>query len=729
MTRNRTPIAAALAAIFSAPIVLPHLAFAQTVTTETALPEVKVRDQSVKDDYVPAVTTVGGKTPTAIRDVPQSVTVVNRAVLDAQGAASLQDALRNVPGITIGGAEGGQIGNNINLRGFSARTDIYLDGFRDRGQYYRDTFNLEAVEVLKGPSSMLFGRGSTGGVINQSSKLPSRKDGGEISATVGTNDYYRTTADLNKKLSDTSAFRINMMAQDVASTRDVMKNKDYAIAPSLRTGIGTPTEVTLSALVQHNNDMPDYGILAVNGKPADVRKDNFYGLTDDRTVQDVQTLNARVEHKISPMLTLRNQTQFSHYSTDARETAPNNVGTVSGGVFTPLATASVGNTTALPLSALSLRYVSHDRKIDDQSIYNQTDLTAIFNTGTVKHTLIAGAEIGRDTYENQALSRSNLPVGSLVDPAYQSTPSNSVTTNGNLAKTNANTTAVYFNDTLELGKQWKVVGGLRWDRYRAGISNSINSANTSGNTTVPSASQSVNFTSVRAGVIYQPTNAQSYYVSYGTSFNPSIEQLTLTTGQQDLDPEKNRSYEIGGKWDLAGGNLSLTSALFQVEKSNARSQISTGVYELSGDVRVNGFEVSAVGRITSKWQVIAGYTYLDAEITKASALEATQGKTPANTPKHSATLWTTYNLTKEWETGGGVTYMSNRFASNTNVVSTGDYGRLDATVAYHQPKYDVRFNLLNVTDRRDYISVIASDGGRSVPGIGRTGLLTATYKF
>ncbi len=727
---TRKPLAAAIVMVLASPVVFGADPTPVPAAGETTLSDVEVRAGRPQDDYNKGVSSVGGKGgPTAVRDIPQSVTVINRAQLDAQGAASLSDALRTVPGITLGAAEGGQIGNNINLRGFTARTDIYLDGFRDRGQYYRDTFYLDSVEVLKGPSSMLFGRGSTGGVINQVSKQPTLTNKNEVSVTVGTDGYYRATADTNHALSDTSALRIELMGQEVSTTRDVMENKDYGMASSLRFGIGTPTELTFSALVQHNRDMPDYGFLAVNGHPLDVDKDKYYALTDDRTIQDVASLGARVEHKFSPTQTLRNQTQYSQYKTDVRETYPNSVGTLSGSTFTPLPTASTGNYTNLPLNQLYLRLASHDRVIEDESLYNQTDLTSKFDIGAVKHTVVTGLEIGRDDYENQTYARNNLPIISISDPAYLSTPSNSVTTTGNLAKTQATSIAAYVNDTVELDKQWKLVGGVRRDRYKADITNSINRNNTAGNTTLASADQTIYYTSLRAGVLYQPTDTQSYYISYGTSFNPSLEQLTLTTGQQNLDPEKNRSYEIGGKWDVLGGGLSLTSALFQIEKTNARSQVSTGVYTIDGDVRVNGIELGATGRLTSKWQVVAGYTYLDAEIVQASTLDGTQGKVPANTPRNSAMLWTTYNLSGQWETGGGVTYMSNRYASNTNVVSVGDYMHWDATVAYHRPKYDLRLNLLNLTDRRDFVAAIPSDGGRAVPSAGRTALMTATYKF
>ena len=203
----------------------------------------------------------------------------------------------------------------------------------------------------------------------------------------------------------------------------------------------------------------------------------------------------------------------------------------------------------------------------------------------------------------------------------------------------------------------------------------------------------------------------------------------MTNGQQSVPPEENRSYEVGGKWDLVNGNLSLTSAVFHTDKTNARSQVSPGVYELTGDVSVRGAELGAVGRITPRWQVLGGYTRLDAEIVSASALDGTQGKVPLNTPTNSASLWTTYGLTREWEAGGGLVYMSDRFANNTNTVSVGSYLRLDATVAYHRPSYDIRLNMLNLANRLNYDYVVASQGGRAVPGLDRTALLTLNHRF
>jgi catecholate siderophore receptor len=608
---------------------------------------------------------------------------------------------------------------------------------RDRGQYYRDTFFLDTIEVLKGPSSMLFGRGSTGGVINQVSKQPNLRQSSEVSTTYGTHDQYRATFDTNQPLSDTSAFRISAMGQNIQTTRDVLTNEDYGIAPSVAFGIGTPTTLTLSALFQHNHDMADYGISSLNGAPAPVAYHNFYGLTDDRLLQDAAVLGGRLEHRFNDNLTVRNQLQYNRTATDSRETNSARVGTfvaspLGGGTFTTLPTSTTGYFTGLPASSLSILLQSKDRAIVDDSLFNQTDLIAKFETGPVKHQLVAGIELGRDTYQNQALARvdplitgpaatTGLAVLSLTDPQYLPQSSRTVSSTGNLVLSNAITVAGYVNDTIDLTSQLKLVAGLRYDRYRALINNSITAPLSTG--------QNVDFVSKRGGLIYQPTEQQSYYISYGTSFNPSLETLTVTAGQGALDPEKNKSYEIGAKWDLFDNNLAITVAGFRIEKENARTQISTGVYELDGNIRVNGGEFGVTGRITPDWQVFGGYTFLNAKIVKASALDGTLGKVPANTPRQSATLWSTYTLAHAWDIGSGVTYLSSRYASNTNVAAAGGFVRWDGSITYHVPRYDVRLNLLNLTDR-DYINaLIPSDGGRFVPGAGRTALLTLTARF
>ncbi|WDZ94949.1 TonB-dependent siderophore receptor [Herbaspirillum sp. WKF16] len=738
-----TPIAAALVAAFAAPLPL-HAQQANSNNADAAGQLAPVTVEGRRDDFASGPTALT-KLPADLHDVPQSITVVNKAQMQSQGVASLSDALRNVSGITLGGAEGGQIGNNINLNGFSARTDIYLDGFRDRGQYYRDTFAMDEIEVLMGPSSMLFGRGSTGGIINQVSKKANLKDATEVSASVTSNGLVRTTADYNHKLSDTSAMRIEAMVQDgAASTRNQTNVQDFGLAGSYVHGIGTPTEITLSALIQHNHDQPDYGLPPLNGHPVGVDRDTAYGLNSDRTDQDVFSLNAGIKHKIAPDVTLRNQTQFNYVHTNAIETAPNTIGTVSGAGFTALTNASSN----LPLSSLFVRTQSHDRDIHDYSIYNQTELSAKFSTGGIKHDFLVGLEVGHDGYDNQtyyrngscngvALTGAATPTSGFNDcipvlnPTYSAAGASVPDVAGNRQGGSANTIATYFGDTLELSKQFKAVAGLRFDRYIASITNSLNSGNTPAvakNTNLASANQTVNFLSVRSGLIWEPSSAQSYYVSYGTSFNPSLEQLTGTAGQQNLDPEKNRSYEVGGKWDVAQG-LALNAAAFQITKENARSQVSAGVYELQGTVRVNGARAGATGRITRDWQVAANYTYLDAKVIGGAAGDTTVGMIPSNTPKHTLTTWTTYDFMPHWQVGGGATYMSQRFVNQTNTIQVGGYTRWDATVAYTQKAYDIRLNLFNLTNKMYYDALIQSDGGRSVPGTGRTAMLSVNYRM
>ena len=695
------------------------LGAAQSVTQvkEQTLPTVNVSGAPETGTFQAKTSTVGARTPTALRDIAQQVTVINRSLLESQGATSFQDALRHAPGVTIGAAEGGTIGNNINLRGFTARTDIYLDGFRDRGQYYRDTFDLESIEVLYGPSSMLFGRGSTGGVINQVSKQAQLTPVSEVSGTIGSNDRYRTTVDLDRPLSDTSAFRINAFGQSMRSTRDVQKNKDFGFAPEVRFGIGTPTEVTLSALIQHNDDQPDYGVQSINGKPSPVHKGTFYGLTDDRTIQNTKIVSGRATHHFSDDLTLRNQTQYSHYTVDARATEAQKV--LTG----PLSTSpalSKGNYTMLPTSDLYIQLHSHDRAVTDSSLYNTTDLISKFNTAWLEHKLVTGIEIGHDNYSNQAYARNNLPVVSLIDPAHLTWDSStSPQVPGNDANASANSLGIYANDTVSLGEHWKVVGGLRWDRYQAEISNTTRAPK--------EASQTNTFTSVRGGIIWQPTDTQSYYASYGTSFDPSLGTLTVTAGQQNLAPMKSRSHEVGSKWDLLDGHLSITSSLFRIEQTNTRTLVAPGVYALTGNVRVHGFQAGVSGNITDKWKVYGGYTYLHARLVKAS--DGTQGNTPANTPRNTVALWTTYEPLNHWEVGGGLTYLSSRYAANTNFVKVRGYTRWDATLAYRQPKYAIRINLLNLTNAYYHEALIQSDGGRAVPGIGRTVLVTGTYRL
>ncbi|MBS0547838.1 MAG: TonB-dependent siderophore receptor [Proteobacteria bacterium] len=676
-----------------------------------------------------------------LRDTPQSVTVITKALMQSQGSTSLTSAISKVPGVTIGAAEGGQIGNNINLNGFSARTDLYVDGMRDAAQYYRDTFALEEIEVLMGPSSMLFGRGSTGGVINQVMKKPSLTRKEEYGVSITTNRLIRGTADINIPTSDTSAARVaTMFQQGAASTRHQTDVLDFGVAPSYKFGIGTPTEITFYGLLQHNHDQADYGLPPVNFFPARVNRDNAYGFGDDRTEQDILFVGASIRHKFNDQLTLRNQTQLNYVNTNARETAPQAIGTVTGaGGF-----VAISGPTNLPLSSLYVRQQSHDRNIFQWSLYNQSELTAKFDTGSVKHNLLAGIDLGYESYYNQNYYRNGTCNGvpmnpatgtsgyasctSLLDPVGTPQNNNVVQQPSNLATAQARAFGAYMNDTITIIPEVKLVGGVRYDVYWSQIGNSINSLNTAGNNSAAYNERTDTYTSVRGGPIFQPDKVQTYYASYSTSFNPSLEQLVGTTGAttQPLPPTTNEAFEIGAKYDFLGGNLQVTGAAFQITQNNARSQNPDGTYSATGQIQVKGIRAGVTGRITDEWQVWAGYTYLDARILNGIAAN-TSGMVPLNTPRDAAVLWSTYTFAKTYEIGGGVNYIGQRYANNTNTTVVPEFYRFDATAAYKQPTYDVRLNVFNLLNTTNFEQVIPSDGGRAVPGTGLTAMLSYVH--
>lgn len=704
---------------------------AAAASPETALPEVKATAPRERDN---ARAATGAKFDAPLRDIPQSVTVVDRKMLDSQAAASLKDSLRNVPGITLGAGEGGVIGDNINLRGFSARTDIYLDGMRDRGQYVRDVFSLDAVEVLKGPSSMLFGRGSTGGVINQVSKKPELRNGGEVGATVGTDDYYRITADLNRQLSETSAARIAIFGQDIRSTRDVERLQDAGIAPSVRFGINTPTEVTVAALIQRNNDIPDYGFpFVTTSGPGSVRQpilaapNAFYGYSDDKFDQSVNLLTATVQHKLSPTTTVRNRTLIAHNTTEAAPSPLGAVTRVGGG--TP--------TLADPLDLLRAPRQDRDRELRDRSLVNQTDVVVKLAAAGVQHTLTGGIEIGReDSREdryiwNTAAADAEVNLGNPVAGAR--TGERALT---RTVTTTADTLAAYLNDQIDIGAHWKLVAGIRGERFKA-KSELVKHTLPTGfpaDTTVAAQPKSETVWSPRAGVLYQPTAAQSWYVSYGTSFNPSAETVSASASTAALEAEKNRSVEAGVKWDLLDGELTLNGALFRTEKTNARTRDGAGSVQINaGRIRVQGVELGATGRITPAWQVFGGYTFLDGRIvsspeigTGADAGIAAQGKRAPNTPRHTATVWTTFRVAPDWEVGGGVLASSKRTLNNFETAEVDGYTRVDATVAWLRKDVEVRLNLQNLTDEHYFEG---SSAGRATPVRGRTVLASVLYRF
>ena len=678
---------------------------------EFALPPVVVTDQS--NPYV--VPNLGlQRLPEPVQNIPQSITIVPRQILEEQAATTLRDAMRNVTGIGIAAGEGGGAqGDNFTLRGFSARNDMYLDGVRDQGTYFRDTFNIEAVEVLKGPASIYFGRGSTGGIINQVSKAPRLEGFYDGTASGGSGPYFRGTADINQPLSPTIALRVNAMAQhaDIVD-RDHVKVTRQGFAPTLTLGLGTPTQMTFNYFFQHEDNIPDYGFPFFNGQPVRVNRDTWYGLTKDdyeKTYTNMGTVS--LNHRFSDQLNLRSAFRYSNVSRDLDVSIP---------AVTCVAPATCG-----PGAIITGITRSRPERHTTESIADsQTDLTARFDTFGFKHTLTSGIEVSWDRFDNLRYTSAG-PATTLNNPNNNQTPN--AKTLGVDALTNAAGFGIYGADQIALHEYFDIIGGVRWDYFSANQENKL-----PGQVDFDSTDRMLSY---RGGLVFHPTPQQSYYFSYATAFNPSAEGLTLAANNQATPPEKNEIFEIGSKFLLMGGALTLQGALFTIEKTNARTNDPIlGVQVLDGKQRSRGVELGAAGRVLTGWNVFAGFTYLDAKILKSNDTQVVegvtyslQGKVPQNVPKYTATLWSTYDFLDKWQIGGGPTYVGSRFANNSNVNEVPGYIRWDATVAYNvSERIQCRLNAQNFTNSHFIESVHPS---HVVPGAGRTFIASTFFRF
>jgi catecholate siderophore receptor len=667
------------------------------------------------------------KTTVPLRDVPQTVTVIPEAVIKEQGATSLRDILKNVPGISMQAGEGGvPNGDNLSIRGFNARTDLFVDGVRDFGGYSRDPFNLEQVEVTKGPSSSNGGRGSTGGAVNLGSKMPTLKNRYELMLGGGTDQYGRATFDANQTIPgiEGAALRVNGMVhtQDVPG-RDEVSQERWGIAPTIAFGLGTDTRFTLGFFHLDQENVPDNGVPFVprtgnnTGLPSGIPNvdfDNWYGLLS-RDYEDIQTsmLTGILEHDFNDDLKLRNTTRYGITDRDSITTAPR-----------------FDNSGADAADIRRTDWKSRDQT--DTIFANQTNLRFDFETGRVKHELVSGIEISRETSRNYG--RKDLTGGGpntdleFPNPRQPYIPN--IVRDGAVTDTIADSMALYAFDTLKLGEHWQLSGGLRWDSFN------VDYTSRSSTGAVTRLQRDDRMLSYRAAVTYKPTESGSIYLGYGTSFNPSAEGLTLgntatATNNLNTDPEQNRTLELGTKWDLFDDKLSLTAALFRTDKTNARTEDpadATDIVVLQGEQRVQGFELGLTGEITESWHLLGGYTWLDSEIRESkNPLEV--GNELMNTPEHSFNLWSVHTLPGGFEVGGGVQFTGDRFNNNNrNTRQTAqDFLLFDAMISYKLNEHvTFRLNGYNLADE-DYADRLG--GGHFVPGTGRSFVFSTNITF
>lgn len=732
---KRRPLAAAILVAFST----PEWALAQAQQREQTLPEVRV--QGAQEGFRTESTGTATRTETPLRDIPQFINTVPQEVIRSQGATSLGDALRNVPGISYAAPEGGTQANNVYyLRGFPAGGDLFLDGVRDIGEYNRDLFSIDQVEVLKGPSSLMFGRGSTGGIIHQVSKTPGLLPVRELALELGSDDKKRLTGDLNVRTGESSAFRLNALVEDSDYYRYPQGQEKTGIAPSFRFGIGERLDVSLSYYYLKTKDVTDYGQPTLFtagtgffGMPP-VSPRNYYGFANhDYTDHKTQIATARVDYRISDRLSLRNTTRWANYQRDLEATIAtlNNIDANGNPV-----------TTATPHKLLLVQR-NHDRgrtkNSDDDVLINQTELTWRVATGALKHTVLGGLELAQEKFNrfNSNLDADPATPGiqtptattPLLNPD-SSTPLSYAKTPNQRALAEGNTVALYGQDQIEFNAQWKALLGLRLEHYSAEARTEDLTGTTAGNNTGPF-SRSDTMLSGRGGLIWQPTTRQSYYIAAGNSYNPSGELgvygatgTNLNATNENLDPEENRNYEVGSQWDFLG--LSLRSSVFRNVKINQRMVDDTGTTVLEGERRVDGLELQLAGHLLPNWEVVGAIAWMSGEIVTSSA---NQGKRPLGVPSESGSLWTVYKIAGGWEVGGGAFWSQEKYLDDANRGQIPEYTRWDATLAYVQRQYEIRLNFMNLTDEVYYYGGYQNSPNRVLPGQPRSTFLTMRYNF
>jgi catecholate siderophore receptor len=673
-------------------------------------------------------------------DTPQTLVVIPRAVLQDQAVTSVRDALRNTPGITLTAGEGGTApGDNLLIRGFSARNDVYIDGARDPGIASRDTFNIEAVEVAKGPSSVTAGRGSTGGSVNLVTKSANLQDTGEVRFTGGNAGQKRGTLDVDRRLSETVAVRVNGMWQDSGVPgRDEVTQKGWGFAPSIALGLGRPTTVTVGYQRLQQDNIPDYGLpgtlpdLAVAaGKTVDdLDFSNFYGLLSrdhEKMTSDIVT--GTVTHRFNPTLSLRNLTRFGRNYLDR--------------VVTPPRAASAANGASDPGYDPSVPQIRRtDTKYqyrNDKTVTNQTDLTGTFKTGSLQHSAVAGIELAHDLQPSYAatdlFTNGRPPVTDLFhpDPSQAYTPT--IARTGATSEAHATSAAAYAFDTVKLNEHLQADFGLRWDHVDVDYA------------TVSATNVGANFGRVdqalsgRAGLVYKPVRRGSIYGAYSTSFNPSFDGafgLTLgATGANSaaLPPERSRNIEIGTKWDLTG-SLFATVAAFRMEKTNAKTtDATTGATVLAGNQQVNGVEFGLSGNLTSRWSVFTGLSLMHGTI-EDSLVAAEVDKQLSYVPEKSFNLWSSYHFPLNLTIGAGAQYTGGYYFSNTNALTTANAAAIQRLTRYWlvnlmasqrlNQHVDLQVNVTNLSNER-YVD--RGYSGHFIPGAGRSFILGPSFKF
>lgn len=682
------------------------------------LKEVEVSAESLSDTqpvkgYNATSSRTATKTDTDLIDVPQAVSVVTQELIKDMSLQSMTEVVQYVPGVQASQGEGNR--DAVNFRGAGVTTgDFYVDGVRDDIQTYRDFYNTDRIEILKGPNAMIFGRGGAGGVINRVSKEAGWDPVRELSVSYGAYDQKRTTIDLGQGLNDSVAFRLNAVYEDSDSYRDGVGIERYGITPTFTFKLSEQTRIVLGAEYFEDKRIGDRGQPSVNGaansslknRPLDLGDtDQFFGnarLSPNET--ETTAFNAMIEHIFDNGITLRNRTRYADYDKYYQN------------VF---ASSALRNDGTIGVSA-------YRDETDRENLINQTDLTYDLQLGGMQHKLLAGMEIGKQDTDNARLTPAGgegLGNVTLDDPIFRGPVA--FDTYSRNRKSEAEFTAFYLQDQIVLSPMWELVLGLRHDKFEVDHTNLLSGENfdTTDNKLSP-----------RAGLIFKPLQNLSLYASYSKTFAPragdQLSDLTLTSS--DFAPEKFINHEIGAKYDIAP-DFSVTAAIYQLERENVAVANPLDPLEtiLVDGQETKGFELGLSGKVTSKWSVFGGYAYQDGEISKDQGTTILKGADLAQTPEHTFSLWNRYDFNDTWGAAIGVISRSDMYAAVPTITTSttlAGYTRYDAAI-YGKLSENLRLqvNLENLTNKEYALS--AHNNNNIVPGSPFTGRATLTYNF
>lgn len=666
-----------------------------------------------------------GKFTDDLLNSAKTVTVINQDLIKDMGAQSFTDALRATPGITLGTGEGGNpYGDRPFIRGYDAQSSTFINGMRDVGSQSRETFNIEQIEVLKGPSSVYNGRGAVGGSINIVTKKAQAEDFINADVAIGTDALKRASLDVNHVIADEAAVRVNLMAHDANTPgRDEVSGNRWGIAPSVTFGLTTPTKVTLEYYHFENHDIPDYGIPydQATGRPADVDPNNFYGLLsrDFRDNND-DTASVLISHDFN------NDMQFTSTSVYSRNTnyyIVTNPDDTTGNVANGYVWRNTKSRHSVTKTLATQLQLAGEAKL--AGFTNRFAIGTEFSnerTSNLSYTVVTGN--GRNAGCNDALL-ANYNCTLLSKPNPHDPWVGSVTLGTDATVTETDTRSVYAFNTIELNESWMINGGVRWDDYSTAAQNSTSSL-----------SNDDDFLNYQLSVLYKPAVNGSIYAAWGTSSNPPGTSNgdgsdRLGSNNEDLKPEDTESYELGTKWDFFSGRLSLNGSVFQIEKNNARVATSAdrnSPQENVGEQKVKGFEIGFSGDITEHWHGFGGYTYLDASLESNGFNAAYDGNRFPNTAKNSISLFTTYDITEQLNVGTGAYYMGQVYGNTANTLSIPSYWRFDVVSSYKMNDFlTLRLNVQNLTDERYYDKAYTAHFANMAPG--RLVMLSADMHF